>query len=427
MTSRLAFLDSARYLDSSLWPAVLLVVSLLYVAWHWQPPWGDAKQRHVSTSLTGRINGKPPASGGSDTANGRNGQEANGDIWEHEVEVPFGVGEIRVSRIFVHPIKSCRGISVPEVRYTSEGLENDRKWCIIDAQTHAVVTAREASKMVLVTPRIELDPSSPYSGELVVTFPEDSGCEAFAVPLNPTSDVLSTWDIIPDCSMWGQLIDGYVCAHLSSPSPSSILTNYLGRPVHLVMKGPRPRDCPPTTAFPDLKATAVFQDGYPLLVVSEESLQCVREKVREAARKEKSEDGWIGGMDSERWRDGEIEMERFRPNIVLSGSGVPFAEDMWREIVVSPAPITDPSTARPSQIITLVSKCTRCLLPNVDTRAGVRDAAVPYKVLMKFRRGKDPARMGKACFGCNGLYSGEGVVRVGDWVAVRAWAGAGGV
>ena len=98
--------------------------------------------------------------------------------------------------------------------------------------------------------------------------------------------------------------------------------------------------------------------------------------------------------------------------------------------------------------ISLVSKCTRCLvrpdngmtttahqhtesscsqLPNVDPSTGVRDKAVPYKVLMKFRRGKDPDRPGKACFGCNGVPEGCGVIRVGDFVHVREWAGPGGV
>jgi hypothetical protein len=63
----------------------------------------------------------------------------------------------------------------------------------------------------------------------------------------------------------------------------------------------------------------------------------------------------------------------------------------------------------------------------VDIRTGVRDTAVPYKVLMKFRRGKDPARVGKPCFGVNGAPLGSGVVRVGDFVHVREWAGPGGV
>ena len=61
-------------------------------------------------------------------------------------------------------------------------------------------------------------------------------------------------------------------------------------------------------------------------------------------------------------------------------------------------------------------------LPNVDTVTGTRDAAVPYKVLLKFRRNKDPARMSKPCFGCNAVVGGEGVVRVGDRVEVKEWA-----
>jgi hypothetical protein len=58
-------------------------------------------------------------------------------------------------------------------------------------------------------------------------------------------------------------------------------------------------------------------------------------------------------------------------------------------------------------------------LPNVDPATGVRDNAVPYKVIMQFRRGLDPARSSAPCVGCNGILTGEGVVKVGDWVHVR--------
>ena len=51
----------------------------------------------------------------------------------------------------------------------------------------------------------------------------------------------------------------------------------------------------------------------------------------------------------------------------------------------------------------------------------MRDAAVPYKVLLKFRRNKDPARMSKPCFGCNAIVGGTGIVRVGDRVEVLEW------
>lgn len=41
-------------------------------------------------------------------------------------------------------------------------------------------------------------------------------------------------------------------------------------------------------------------------------------------------------------------------------------------------------------------------MPNVDPHTDVRCEAVPYKVLMKFRSGEDPAQLKKPCFGGNG-------------------------
>lgn len=55
----------------------------------------------------------------------------------------------------------------------------------------------------------------------------------------------------------------------------------------------------------------------------------------------------------------------------------------------------------------------------MDTQTGVRDAAVPYKVLMKFRVGLDPQNKWKPCVGCNGVPKGEGTISVGDVVTVR--------
>ena len=59
-----------------------------------------------------------------------------------------------------------------------------------------------------------------------------------------------------------------------------------------------------------------------------------------------------------------------------------------------------------------------CQLPNVDPKSGLRDAAVPYKVLMQFRTGVDRANMNKPCFGCNGVPEGDGTIQVGDTVTI---------
>jgi hypothetical protein len=49
--------------------------------------------------------------------------------------------------------------------------------------------------MVLIVPRIDVDPSSPYGGRLEISFPEDSGCETFFVPLRPDHELLQTWEM----------------------------------------------------------------------------------------------------------------------------------------------------------------------------------------------------------------------------------------
>lgn len=68
-------------------------------------------------------------------------------------------------------------------------------------------------------------------------------------------------------------MDGYICESLTGPrgTASATLSKYFGKPVHLIRKGHNPRRIDPTVMFPELDATAKYQDMYPLLVLSEES------------------------------------------------------------------------------------------------------------------------------------------------------------
>lgn len=47
--------------------------------------------------------------------------------------------------------------------------------------------------MVLITPHIEPDADAPHGGRLIVSFPQDSKCETFSVPLDPSPEVIATW------------------------------------------------------------------------------------------------------------------------------------------------------------------------------------------------------------------------------------------
>ena len=54
-----------------------------------------------------------------------------------------------LSEIWVHPVKSCAGISVRESILTETGLEWDRTWMVVDAQGE-MVTQRDVPAMALI-------------------------------------------------------------------------------------------------------------------------------------------------------------------------------------------------------------------------------------------------------------------------------------
>jgi len=308
-------------------------------------------------------------------------------------------GSIRVADILIHPLKSCRGVSLKTCNFSPDGLENDRRYCIIDAKTRTLMTAREIAKMVLITPRIEGD-------KITVNFPGGSGCPSFIVPLNPTPEDIASWELINNINFFGDKLDGHIVTalHDAFGSPSESLSRYFNKEVYLVYKGPEDRYVEPTFEFPELKATAKYQDGYPILVLSQESMGVVEKEIQ-------SRIGEQGVQ--EKWREDKVHYRRFRPNIILTGSG-PFAEDDWEEIAFG-----DPFNSK----FTLVNKCARCLLPNVSPDTGERDKAVPYKVLMKFRMGLDPKHKMKPCVGSNAVPEREGTVSVGDIVYVKKMIG----
>src|SRR4051812_42221151 len=99
----------------------------------------------------------------------------------------------------------------------------------------------------------------------------------------PGFNFLTAFNRVDDIKLWKSTVDGYICRTdntLSPFTPSTALSKFLGRDVHLVCKGPRQRSCPTTYAFPYLNASAVYQDAFPLLITSNESLDALQEKVR---------------------------------------------------------------------------------------------------------------------------------------------------
>ena len=117
-----------------------------------------------------------------------------------------------------------------------------------------------------------------------------------------------------------------------------------------------------------------FSDGYPLHLLSEESLIDLNERMRDP-----------------------VPMNRFRPNLVVSGGG-PYGEDGWRRIRIGQVEFA------------VVKPCARCTVITVDQSEGVAGRE-PLATLSGYRGAE-----GKVYFGQNLVHLGTGQLEVGDRV-----------
>jgi uncharacterized protein YcbX len=119
-----------------------------------------------------------------------------------------------------------------------------------------------------------------------------------------------------------------------------------------------------------------FADGFPLLLISEASLQDLNSRLNEP-----------------------VPMQRFRPNIVVSGCDA-FAEDAWREIRIGEARLN------------VVKPCSRCVMTTVDTQTAERGEE-PLKTLKTYRE-----RNGEVFFGQNVLPQAGVTIALNDQVEI---------
>ncbi|XP_041034516.1 mitochondrial amidoxime-reducing component 1 isoform X2 [Carcharodon carcharias] len=104
-----------------------------------------------------------------------------------------------VSRLFIYPVKSCKGIPLTEVEITDLGLKKgplkDRQWLIVDEKWN-MITGRVEPSLVLVT-------VSDKNGFLCLNAPE---MEELRVPLKPSKS-----NPVKMCRVWGCNIEGRDC------------------------------------------------------------------------------------------------------------------------------------------------------------------------------------------------------------------------
>lgn len=117
---------------------------------------------------------------------------------------------------------------------------------------------------------------------------------------------------------------------------------------------------------------------------------------------------------SDRLTDGEMDITKFRPNIVVSGAETAFEEDFWAELALGEKHLR----------LFLTANCARCLSLNVDFvtgRMGTGDSGNVLKKLMKDRRVDEGAKYSPIFgrYGFLGPSSERESIRVGDEVILK--------
>lgn len=277
-----------------------------------------------------------------------------------------------LAALHLYPIKSCAGIELREATITAAGLmsENiyDREWMVVDAQGE-FMSQRQFPKMALITPRIKSD-------TLELRAP---GMLRLEIPLGlPDPDDAPALMV----RIWDDTVKAYDCDQTTAVWFSKVL----GTDCRLVRFHPHAERHSNQDWTGGVTAPTLFSDGYPMLVVSENSLDDLNQKLK------------ADGRDV-------LPMNRFRPNLVIGGVEA-FEEDYAESIKIGGA------TLKP------IKPCSRCRIPSVDQATGAVGPD-PLDLLQTYRA--DPRIGGAIAFGMNAiLLEGEGeTLHIGQEIALR--------
>jgi uncharacterized protein YcbX len=272
---------------------------------------------------------------------------------------------LQVAALYSYPIKSCARLEHQQIALDDRGPVYDRRWMVVSeapGEENQFMTARELPRLAVVQPRFAGD-------ELALTAPDMPEIRLPLAQARSADRTVVVWNDTVRAMDEGDVLAGW-------------FSDFLGYPLRLVRLSDD-ADRPVSPQYARAAAQVGFADGYPLLLAQTESLDDLNQRM--AARGKAA-----------------LPMSRFRPNIVVSGSGQPWAEDTWRHISAGDIPFD------------VVKPCARCVMTTVDPATGtIPDRQEPLATLATFRK----AAKG-VMFGQNIIHRALGTLHVGDAVEI---------
>lgn len=259
---------------------------------------------------------------------------------------------LKISGIFIYPIKSLGGISLPAAATTDRGLQYDRRWMLVDGEG-GFLSQRSHPTMALLQVKLEANG--------LHVFHKHRPQENILIPFDPETNQL----------IGVQIWDDQCPARLVSDAASLWFSRQLSTPCRLVFM---PDETQREVDHQYAKSGEItsFSDAYPALIIGQSSLDDLNSRLAIP-----------------------VPMNRFRPNIVFTG-GRPYEEDDLTSFHINGIPFSG------------VKPCARCVMTTINQETA-EQGKDPLSTLAAYRKSGN-----KVLFGQNLLVAGQGIIRVGD-------------
>ncbi|KAF1963563.1 MOSC-domain-containing protein [Byssothecium circinans] len=307
---------------------------------------------------------------------------------------------MKISEIYIYPIKSLRATQPTSALATKHGFKHDRTFMLLQVtpEGHKNMAVSRYPEMTRFFPSIDLD-----AGTITITYkPTDPAKEprSLKVPLQPDTEKLEPLNIDMHTSpTTGFKMQEKYNKWFSECFGYDVIFVYLGENKRDVLFKDMVSSSPIGSSWiPSLRPSVpaaqaiTFADCAPYLVVSKTSLADVSSRLP-------------AGED--------MDVTKFRPNIVVEGAGEAWEEDYWRRVRIGHG----------GAEIVMLHNCVRCASVNIDYETGKPGTGESGKVLKKLQKDRrvDVGAKWSPVFGRYSFWTAKTPpqeLRVGDEVRV---------
>lgn len=262
---------------------------------------------------------------------------------------------LKLSEIFIYPVKSLGGTSVDSAIAEERGLKYDRRFLLVD-ENDTFMTQRDFPQLAFLKLSFGQNGfkvlNTQNDSQTILPFESDSK-ENISVTI--WDDVCTAVKLGMDFDDWFSNAIGNKCSLVYMPNDEKRIVEkkYINEE-HIVS----------------------FADAYPFLIIGQSSLDDLNVRL-----------------------DNPIPMNRFRTNFVFTG-GTPYEEDNWKDFKIG------------SLSFKAVKPCARCVITTTNQDTAERNVE-PLKTLSKYRTVNN-----KVLFGMNLVCKHTGKISVDDRITL---------